>query len=813
MDVEEIKASLLAPADFDVEKHASELFQSGQDIGTYMNNLNQAEHELDGNIQDQVSNHYEDLLSQATSVEHLEIHLDMMQSHMHTLVATSERLKTKVREPYRMMSTQVLTLSRLQETCDLLRRIIRIVQLGKRLQSQLQAGPSELTKAALSLQELTELWVPELNNVDIIEQDQRVVLHAKTDVERNADSILTRGLDSRNQNQIGIALQVFQNLSMLELKLDARLQEEVAKVRTKLQDCLSMSKITQAVEVSGNYSNASSGTANPPNGGIGGGGGGGGAGPGKATIPATGNMATFRAVMWNNFESCLDFVFIKAGELLCLQRLLCKKRDAVSHLTFMDLLPEPKNEILAKFWSEIVDILNKQLRFATGESNFLRQALEGEFPKLLRLFNDLWLRLHAMGKEIPFEESEKFTNPFQAAKPQDELRNTMESFERAYLSRSLSRLFDPVNLMFSSGETPIKGEIKQVLKGIASELNIALVDTQLCHTVCKNVAKTIQLTCVKCEGILVTDGEASQVIGYPTEGQKKNVSIVNCLYEFKQGMETILSTIALGKSSVQVIRQALLDVDKQAKAAVEPLMNSISDAIEAIILTIHNEDFSGSGEDQTGSAVSNPAAKPCSLYMKELQSFLSRVSADYLQAFECHELLAECVLPVVRRCVDQFVVDASLIRPLGTEGQMRLASDCAQLEMALEPLSGQLNASLLGKSYETLRSFRSMLFFNPEDILSSPVLGKSLPFSIALHFLYAKAPKELQSPHESTGWSLSRYSSWLSDHPNELDRLQLIQGSLESYVAGTRQRGEKSYAHPYPIMLQVLEQGLTSLKG
>lgn len=802
MEVEEIKAALLAPAEFDVEKHASELFQSGMDIGVYMNNLNQAEHELDGNIQDQVSNHYEDLLSQATSVEQLESHLDMMQSHMHTLVATSERLKAKVREPYRMMSTQVLTLSRLQETCDLLRRIIRILQLGKRLQSQLQAGPGELTKAALSLQELTELWVPELNNVDIIEQDQRVVLHAKTDVERNADSILTRGLDSRNQNQIGIALQVFQNLSMLEGKLDARLKEEVAKVRTKLQDCLSMSKITQAVEEGGNYSNV--GNVNQSTAGK---------GPGKATIPASGNMATFRAVMWNNFESCLDFVFIKAGELLCLQRLLCKKRDAVTHLTFMDLLPEPKNEILAKFWSQIVDILNNQLRFATGESNFLRQALEGEFPKLLRLFNDLWLRLHAMGKEIPFEESEKFTNPFQAAKPQDELRNTLESFERAYLSRSLSRLFDPVNLMFSSGETPIKGEIKQVLKGIASELNIALVDAQLCHTVCKNVAKTIQLTCVKCEGILVTDGEASQVIGYPTEGQKKNVNIVNCLYELKQGMETILSTIALDEKSVQVIKQALLDVNKQAKAAVEPLMTSISDAIEAIILTIHNEDFSGSVDDQPKEAAAGSTATPCSLYMKELQGFLARVSADYLQAFECHELLAECVLPVVRRCVDQFVVDASLIRPMGTEGQMRLASDCAQLEMALEPLSGQLNATLLGNSYDTLRSFRSMLFLNPEDILSSPALGKSLPFSVALHFLYAKAPKELQSPHESTGWSLSRYSSWLSDHPQEIDRLQFIQGSLESYVAGTRQRGEKSYAHPYPIMLQVLEQGLSSLKS
>ena len=32
------------------------------------------------------------------------------------------------------------------------------------------------------------------------------------------------------------------------------------------------------------------------------------------------------------------------------------------------------------------------------------------------------------------------------------LRNVLVTFERQYLSRSLSRLFDPVNLMFVAGE-------------------------------------------------------------------------------------------------------------------------------------------------------------------------------------------------------------------------------------------------------------------------------------------------------------------------------------------------------------------------
>ena len=48
---------------------------------------------------------------------------------------------------------------------------------------------------------------------------------------------------------------------------------------------------------------------------------------------------------------------------------------------------------------------------------------------------------------------------------------------------------------------------------IHSELNVSAVDKALNETVARNVVKTIQLFCSKCELLVVTDGEASQVIG------------------------------------------------------------------------------------------------------------------------------------------------------------------------------------------------------------------------------------------------------------------------------------------------------------
>ena len=40
-----------------------------------------------------------------------------------------------------------------------------------------------------------ELWQPEdeLNGIEIIEQDQRAILHAKNEIERSADSMLWSG--------------------------------------------------------------------------------------------------------------------------------------------------------------------------------------------------------------------------------------------------------------------------------------------------------------------------------------------------------------------------------------------------------------------------------------------------------------------------------------------------------------------------------------------------------------------------------------------------------------------------------------------
>ena len=129
--------------------------------------------------------------------------------------------------------------------------------------------------------------------------------------------------------------------------------------------------------------------------------------------------------------------------------------------------------------------------------------------------------------------------------------------------------------------------------------------------------------------------------------------------------------------------------------------------------------------------------------------------------------------------------------------------------MALDPilnLVASWDGSAVDKKLRQLTSFKKLLTKPTEELVQDNLDDGevSMPASTLLHLLFSRGPPELKLLN--VGWSISRYSTWLDEHPNENDRLQFIQGALESYVASTRARNEKSYAFPYNIMLQVLQK-------
>ncbi|KAM9650846.1 conserved oligomeric Golgi complex subunit 5 isoform 2-T3 [Trichechus inunguis] len=768
--------------DFDVKAYTSQSIHQAV-IAEQLAKLAQGISQLDKELHLQVVARHEDLLAQATGIESLEGVLQMMQTRIGALQGAVDRMKAKIVEPYNKIVARTAQLARLQVACDLLRRIIRILYLSKRLQGQLQGGSREITKAAQSLSELDYLSQGiDLSGIEVIENDLLFIGRARLEVENQAKRLLEQGVETQNPTQVGTALQVFHNLGTLKDTITSVLEGYCATIEENINSALDIKVLTQPSQ------SAVRG------------------GPGRSTMPTPGNTAAFRASLWTNMEKLMDHICTVCGQVQHLQKVLAKKRDPVSHICFIEeIVKDGQSEILYMFWNSVTQALSSQFNMATNSSMFLKQAFEGEYPKLLRLYNDLWKRLQQYSKNtqgnfnasgstdlyVDLQHLEDDTQDIFIPKkpdydPEKALKDSLQPYEAAYLSKSLSRLFDPINLVFppNGHNPPSSDELDSIIKTIASELNIAAVDVNLTLAVSKNVAKTVQLYGVKSEQLFSTQGDASQVIGPLTEGQRRNVAVVNSLYKLHQSVTKTIHAL-MGN-------------------ALQPLLTSVGDAIEAIIITMHLEDFSGS------SYSSGTLDVPCSLYMKELQGFIARVMSDYFKHFECSDFVFDNTEATAHRAIELFVRHASLIRPLGESGKMRLAADFAQMELAVGPFCRRI--SDLGKSYRMLRSFRPLLFQTNECVASSPVLGDIIPFSVIIQFLFTRAPAELKSPFQRAEWSHARFSQWLDDHPSEKDRLFLIRGALEAYVQSVRSREGKEFAPVYPIMVHLLQKAMSTLQ-
>lgn len=186
-------------------------------------------------------------------------------------------------------------------------------------------------------------------------------------------------------------------------------------------------------------------------------------------------------------------------------------------------------------------------------------------------------------------------------------------------------------------------------------------------------------------------------------------------------------------------------------SAINPLLLSIEDALSAIIVTMHQENF---GYD--ASALDYNERQQCSLYVRELQDFIARIWRDYLSPFECRDLINEETTSVARKACRLFLTHASLIRPLGEGGKLRLATDFAQFELAVSLLCRRL--SDMGDIFLTLKTFRPLFFKKLDEIASHEQLGRVLPYSLIIQMIISMSPSELQSPHVTAGWSLTRYA-------------------------------------------------------
>ena len=55
-------------------------------------------------------------------------------------------------------------------------------------------------------------------------------------------------------------------------------------------------------------------------------------------MPSVGNTPQFRALLWTNIEKILELLYVQVAQLYNLTRVLTKKKDPITHGTFIEEL-------------------------------------------------------------------------------------------------------------------------------------------------------------------------------------------------------------------------------------------------------------------------------------------------------------------------------------------------------------------------------------------------------------------------------------------------------------------------------------------
>lgn len=243
--------------------------------------------------------------------------------------------------------------------------------------------------------------------------------------------------------------------------------------------------------------------------------------PGRSTLPALGQSSQFRAQLWLNMEKLCDSLFDSCSQIYQLQQILEKKKDLLTNLFYLDeidfgvlfqgkmylfssstqstetqipqveiltfesictvidqndLNSKKSIELLYEQWRVLVTVLNSSILTSCNASTHIKTTFLNEYPKLLKLQNDLWLRLLQLN---PLIDRYRYLSPSldtsktkQFLSSYEYLRKCFYDLENSYLNRSLSNLFDPINLIFSqnSDKAINRTDVDAYLKGVQSQL-------------------------------------------------------------------------------------------------------------------------------------------------------------------------------------------------------------------------------------------------------------------------------------------------------------------------------------------------------
>ncbi|CAH8457865.1 unnamed protein product [Schistosoma turkestanicum] len=840
--MDENLAENFSNADFDARLFVSYIIGTNK-VSNVLCTIDNRIRELATLIHQHVADNHVDLFKRASDIDNLHNVLQTVEDKIRNLSVSLSKVRKKVGDPYETLSTNVTHFKNLHTTCAVLRNISRIATLMKRIQGR----SKDLCQCAVYMNELDFLFNNmEWEGIHVLESYNRTLAQVRESMVSQAWSLINSSYELSDQTQLATGLQVFYHLNML---MDV-IHELVTKWKSEFDSVLSSSvdinSLTQRMRTRQQIQQGGTGPGRASLSAVGGqaaafhvtvwtsldG-----------TIDKMEQLISRSRLLgltlmkqrethidvcmtsicrldqyvselypslaellihemltnWQNTKnsekySSILLIFASANfkqTLTCQENntdLPSSTENLISHKQVNDNRTLIRNALLSNegFLGWASDQFANKLSVVSNQSPIIKELLEGEYPKLLKLILDLERRVTStFSNELSNHSNyDQYTlSPIHHQTISEQLPSclirALHPFETAYLSRSVSRLFDRVTLAFSTSTTagPDTNELNEIIQTAVNELAYVTVHHDLLFKVTRNLDKLLALFATKTEALISTGASAVQLIDSQTPGQQNNIHLINLLCQFGTNLQltvnkrlnnlcgtttttttnihhhpydksstfsnsecsSTLKTTTMTppiKNPLQLISESsAIHLNNLCNSILNPFLQTISNKIDEFLNSMHNE-----YDSYQDISVNELSSK--SKYLQDLQDFTARVRQQYFSdlsqpskfvntipnvyiqsgCYVCGEFaLQDALKPILTMCINNFIWHSTLIRSSKESIRLKLAADCKEFELALMPLCcpkyGYTLSKLVPESYEQLREFPSVLSMENEQLV------------------------------------------------------------------------------------------------
>uniref|UniRef100_A0A6B2EG50 Conserved oligomeric Golgi complex subunit 5 n=1 Tax=Phlebotomus kandelakii TaxID=1109342 RepID=A0A6B2EG50_9DIPT len=609
-------------------------------------------------------------------------------------------------------------------------------------------GTKEFEKQAIIFHEIDSLIENEvLNSVKFLKEEITHVQSNRRKLITLADKELNTALKNLNVDTVQRSLQIFSNLQILRKYIDDLLETFIGDIRQSIKECFTAPE-TKLPGARDAEPRSQAKVAMRA--------------PGKA--PALTTSLHFRAKLWNALEWLFaEEIFSFSGQIRFLQK--CVRNSG---------LMDADMEIEGQWWRGLEELLKTSFSSCPPH---IGQCLQQGLPKLVAETKSLFTKLQM---DSPFRE------------------DIYQSLEAGFLEKCGSNL----KATISAVDLPSEDTLDALIRAASTELGTAIVDQRLCDMVTSVVMSCNRDVWNKLESSIKLGTDSKQIVDIPNSAQIQNTSIANLISYHAEAVRRMIDNLGSAFATSGSAKRLLenLQVGQNLVLAIlQQIFDSIASAVHDIMISMHREP-----------ALNVSTSSSVSLYMKELHEFLSRVWGTHIGPFSDKETVSRCGRELASRCIELFIRNVAILRPLSQIGRNKIRIDCQHLEVVLVSIVGDLGT--LGKPFRAIRAFNTILTLTPKELSEHSMdPNNPIPSYILLLMIFSFAGADLTSPNVTAGWSNEKLMQWLDGHTYNRERLELISGALHKYRNTVRQKNITQYDPIYPLIASGLEKALQSL--